>query len=171
MHSHDNLFFLCIFMMSHQFRFKSCRRMIGTGMSTISNSSRSGSFQAYLHSTSRWSQIQWPRSPQTWSLSDASISNGTRHILRWRIHLPRMGAITSGTLRTCCLSSKLLQSSIRSSKVSAYLDSTIDSHALLLGAVASFKAVIQYEQNRRENELRVTAVFLAQTDTMRVVLE
>jgi hypothetical protein len=47
----------------------------------------------------------------------------------------------------------------------------IDSHALLLGAVASFKAVIQYEQNRRENELRVTAVFLAQTDTMRVVLE
>jgi hypothetical protein len=47
----------------------------------------------------------------------------------------------------------------------------IDSHALLLGAVASFKAVIQYEQNRRENETRVTAVFLAQTDTMRVVLE
>jgi len=47
----------------------------------------------------------------------------------------------------------------------------IYSHALLLGAVASFKAVIQYEQNRRENELRVTAVFLAQTDTMRVVLE
>jgi len=46
----------------------------------------------------------------------------------------------------------------------------IDSHALLLGAVASFEAVIRYEQNRRENESRVTAVFLAQTDTMRVVL-
>jgi len=47
----------------------------------------------------------------------------------------------------------------------------INYHTFVLGAIASFKAVIEYEQNRRENELRVTAVFLAQTDTMRVVLE
>jgi len=37
--------------------------------------------------------------------------------------------------------------------------------------VAGFKAVLLLEQIREENEMRVAAVFLAGTDTMRVFLE
>ena len=37
--------------------------------------------------------------------------------------------------------------------------------------VSSFRTIIVFEQARRENDARVTAVFLAQTDMMRVLLE
>ena len=40
-----------------------------------------------------------------------------------------------------------------------------------LGVVSGFKAVLLLEQIREENEMRVAAVFLAGTDTMRVFLE
>jgi len=42
---------------------------------------------------------------------------------------------------------------------------------LCLGVVSAFKAVLNLEQIREENENRVAAVFLAGTDTMRVFLE
>ncbi|KAH9481752.1 hypothetical protein JR316_0006279 [Psilocybe cubensis] len=37
--------------------------------------------------------------------------------------------------------------------------------------MTSFKAAVAFEQDRRENDARVTAVFLAQTDVMRVLLD
>ena len=40
-----------------------------------------------------------------------------------------------------------------------------------LATVVSFKAILLFEEDRRENDARVTAVFLAQTDMMRVLLE
>ena len=37
--------------------------------------------------------------------------------------------------------------------------------------VATFQTVILFENDRRENDIRVTAVFLAQADTLRMLLE
>jgi len=41
----------------------------------------------------------------------------------------------------------------------------------LPAVVATFQTVILFENDRRENDIRVTAVFLAQTDTLRMLLE
>jgi len=41
----------------------------------------------------------------------------------------------------------------------------------MVATVVSFKAILLFEEDRRENDARVTAVFLAQTDMMRVLLE
>jgi len=41
----------------------------------------------------------------------------------------------------------------------------------LVATVFSFKAILLFEEDRRENDARVAAVFLAQTDMMRVLLE
>jgi hypothetical protein len=41
----------------------------------------------------------------------------------------------------------------------------------MVGTVVSFKAILLFEEDRRDNNARVTAVFLAQTDIMRVLLE
>lgn len=40
-----------------------------------------------------------------------------------------------------------------------------------LAVIEAFKAAVLFEQDRRENDARVTSVFLAQTDMMRVLLE
>jgi len=41
----------------------------------------------------------------------------------------------------------------------------------LLAVVSTFQTVILFENDRRENDIRVTAVFLAQADTLRMLLE
>jgi len=47
----------------------------------------------------------------------------------------------------------------------------IQTHPYVIAIVFSFKAAIMFEHDRRENDARVSSVFLAQTDMMRVLLE
>ncbi|KAJ3509167.1 hypothetical protein NLJ89_g5363 [Agrocybe chaxingu] len=50
------------------------------------------------------------------------------------------------------------------------LEGVAELHPFAKAIVLSFKAVIMFEHDRKENEARVTSVFLAQTDMMRVLL-
>ncbi|KAF8159290.1 hypothetical protein B0H34DRAFT_702908 [Crassisporium funariophilum] len=51
------------------------------------------------------------------------------------------------------------------------LEGVAELHPFAKAAISSFKAVILYEQDRQENDARVTTVFLSQTDMMRVLLD
>lgn len=51
------------------------------------------------------------------------------------------------------------------------LEGIAEMHPIAKATVLSFKAILLFEEDRRENEARVTAVFLAQTDMMRVLLD
>ncbi|KAH9481747.1 hypothetical protein JR316_0006274 [Psilocybe cubensis] len=53
----------------------------------------------------------------------------------------------------------------------ALLEGVSELHPIAKAVVVSFKTAVMFEQDRRENDARVTAVFLAQTDMMRVLLD
>ncbi|KAF8153021.1 hypothetical protein B0H34DRAFT_721867 [Crassisporium funariophilum] len=50
------------------------------------------------------------------------------------------------------------------------LEGIAEVNSIAKGVILSFKAVVMYEQNRQENDARVSTVFLAQTDMMGVLL-
>ncbi|PPQ83090.1 hypothetical protein CVT25_003794 [Psilocybe cyanescens] len=51
------------------------------------------------------------------------------------------------------------------------LECVSELHPIAKAVVLSFKTAVMFEQDRRENDARVTAVFLAQTDMMRILLD
>ncbi|PPQ83088.1 hypothetical protein CVT25_003792 [Psilocybe cyanescens] len=51
------------------------------------------------------------------------------------------------------------------------LEGVSELHPIAKAVVLSFKTAVMFEQDRRENDARVTAVFLAQTDMMRILLD
>uniref|UniRef100_A0A8H7Y3G6 ZZ-type domain-containing protein n=1 Tax=Psilocybe cubensis TaxID=181762 RepID=A0A8H7Y3G6_PSICU len=51
------------------------------------------------------------------------------------------------------------------------LEGVAELNPVAKAVVVSFKTAVMFEQDRRENDARVTAVFLAQTDVMRVLLD
>ncbi|KAF9563209.1 hypothetical protein CPC08DRAFT_760974 [Agrocybe pediades] len=51
------------------------------------------------------------------------------------------------------------------------LQGVTEIHPIVKAVVSSFQTILVFEQARRENDARVTAVFLVQTDMMRVLLD